>query len=749
MSSVDDEERTGNPDFDALIDLLGTDDPDDEPHAGDQSFAPVANLRTADGRFDFGAIREYFGANPRSPQSVEGQPQPLRLPTLTSQPVDATPEQADPVPHVSLPLPTPHFSPGRSFDQTFRSQTYLESPTPARLPNRLTSSTPPSRAFQSPERPASSLVPAVTTFDPEADAAALKAISPLSLPPAEVSPSPSREEAPSPIPKAGSRPLSRSLIKDEALAKSRPSTAPPDIFSGHKQPPEPAATTTPRPSHTRTSSQTVPWSSLKLPFPEIHFTAAATPSPAKPPTSSPAEATEAEANVPPPVPSPLAPKSKGKSPEFPMRGVGIGVGVGGGTPIVVPMPGGPLDDRDTSTEATTQLPAPLADYRVLADEIRRGFEENRSQASILDSALRDVRDHSSELAAQVAELQTIASHLNDSNPIQPPSPPLNRVPADDSSTMPGMDSNTAEGTSGVSGVDDDGGPGTEPEPEPASFGTWTSLDDDEMLAHAGAMVNDLHAHHHRQGAADVDNSFTDIDPLAEDTQTATQLPRFPSGVPLPSGTHSQSQQQPEHEPEPDTPQTASTSRAFGGVGDTTPMDEIELMSGHEARRTLRALLTALGLLPSLESSEQPIHEQLLSSVSSHHNNSTSTNSAAPSENQTRSELARPQSLEDVLRALEFVRSMDHLVWRGHRSQQQREGGVFGEKSVDSLKDRIQLWERAMRNPQVVPRIGVPSLRNNSGGVRIQTGQLRTSFGPGPSTSRSTRRERLHEDEHRY
>ncbi|KAG8891315.1 hypothetical protein FRC00_013920, partial [Tulasnella sp. 408] len=518
MSTVDDEDQTRNTDFEALIDLLGTDDPDDEPQAGEPSFAPVANLRMPDGRFDFGAIRDFFGANPRSPQSVEGQPQPLKLPTITAQPVDATPEQADPVPHVSLPLPTPHFSPGRSFDQTFRSQTYLDSPTPARQPNPLTASTPTTGAFQSPNRPASRLVPAVTTFDPEADAAALKTISPLSLPPAEVSPSPSQEELPASLP--GSRPLSRSLLKDEALAKSRPSTAPPDIFSGHKIPPDPETTVTPRPAHTRTSSQTVPWSSLKLPFPEIHFTAAATPSPAKPPTSSAAEVQEAEANVPPPIPSPLAPKSKGKSPEFPLRGVG------GGTPIVVPMPGGPLDDRDSSVEASTQLPEPLADYRVIADEIRRGFEENRTQASLLDSALRDVRDQSSELAAQVAELQTIASHLNDSNPVQAPSPPLQRVPADDSSTMPGMDSNTAEGTSGVSGAEDDGGPGPEHEPEPASFGTWTSLDDDEMLAHAGAMAS---AHHQEGAAADVDNSFTDIDPLAEDTQTATQLPRFPSG----------------------------------------------------------------------------------------------------------------------------------------------------------------------------------------------------------------------------
>lgn len=68
MSSVGDEEQTENPDFEALIDLLGTDDPDDEPQAGEQSFAPIANLRQADGRFDFSAIRDFFGVNLRSPQ---------------------------------------------------------------------------------------------------------------------------------------------------------------------------------------------------------------------------------------------------------------------------------------------------------------------------------------------------------------------------------------------------------------------------------------------------------------------------------------------------------------------------------------------------------------------------------------------------------------------------------------------------------------------------------------------------------
>ncbi|KAG9000571.1 hypothetical protein FRB90_011788, partial [Tulasnella sp. 427] len=86
------EDGEGNAEFEALIELLGTDDPDDEPEAGDMSLAPVANLRHADGRFDFSAIREFFGANPRSPQSVDGQLQPMSLQELLSQPAEATPE---------------------------------------------------------------------------------------------------------------------------------------------------------------------------------------------------------------------------------------------------------------------------------------------------------------------------------------------------------------------------------------------------------------------------------------------------------------------------------------------------------------------------------------------------------------------------------------------------------------------------------------------------------------------------------
>lgn len=67
---MDGDDQTANADFEALIDLLGTDDPDDEPQAAAETtaFEPAANLRLPDGRFDFGAIRNYFGASLRSPQ---------------------------------------------------------------------------------------------------------------------------------------------------------------------------------------------------------------------------------------------------------------------------------------------------------------------------------------------------------------------------------------------------------------------------------------------------------------------------------------------------------------------------------------------------------------------------------------------------------------------------------------------------------------------------------------------------------
>ncbi|KAG8977462.1 hypothetical protein FRB90_008792, partial [Tulasnella sp. 427] len=322
----------------------------------------------------------------------------------------------------------------------------------------------------------------------------------------------------------------------------------------------------------------------------------------------------------------------------------------------------------------------------------------------------------------VAELQAVAAHLAGIDA------PISAAVATvgDSTTIPEMDS-------GTSGVTDNGGGGAvevEVEVEPASFRTWTSLDDDEMLAHAGAMASaSSDQHQHRPRA---DNTFTDIDPLEEDTQTATQLPRFQPPPPAADDDH----------PEPNSSlrTSSATPRAESGAGNnsitssTGPMDEIELMSGHEARRTLRALLSALGLLPSLDASDQPIHDQLFAGVIP------PPTTAEP----------QPRSLDDVLRALDFVRSVDQLVWRGHRSAG---GGVFGEKSVQASMDRIELWERAVRNPQVVPRVGgVASNFGGSGGGRVlQTGQLRTSFGPGPSSSRRERPPAREESDkyHRY
>lgn len=71
-------ESSSNVDFEALIDLLGTDDVD-ENEAGPSSapFAPVTNLRRPDGRFDFNRIKTYFEVNARGSSEVS-----LVLPTL-------------------------------------------------------------------------------------------------------------------------------------------------------------------------------------------------------------------------------------------------------------------------------------------------------------------------------------------------------------------------------------------------------------------------------------------------------------------------------------------------------------------------------------------------------------------------------------------------------------------------------------------------------------------------------------------
>jgi hypothetical protein len=64
--------------------------------------------------------------------------------------------------------------------------------------------------------------------------------------------------------------------------------------------------------------------------------------------------------------------------------------------------------------------------------------------------------------------------------------------------------------------------------------------------------------------------------------------------------------------------------------------------------------------------------------------------------------ARPNNLNDIVRAMDFVRRLDLLVWkrsgRTSRGEGTPEANLFSEENVKALEDRIQLWERAVRNP---------------------------------------------------
>lgn len=61
--------------------------------------------------------------------------------------------------------------------------------------------------------------------------------------------------------------------------------------------------------------------------------------------------------------------------------------------------------------------------------------------------------------------------------------------------------------------------------------------------------------------------------------------------------------------------------------------------------------------------------------------------------------ACPASIEEVRDALQLVRDVDELVWR-----RQRFPGavapldVFHENNIIDLRDRVELWERAVRAP---------------------------------------------------
>ncbi|KZT59334.1 hypothetical protein CALCODRAFT_194461 [Calocera cornea HHB12733] len=61
----------------------------------------------------------------------------------------------------------------------------------------------------------------------------------------------------------------------------------------------------------------------------------------------------------------------------------------------------------------------------------------------------------------------------------------------------------------------------------------------------------------------------------------------------------------------------------------------------------------------------------------------------------------PRSLDDVVRAMDFLRSADSLIWKGRRETGRMSGragdSVFAEENVQALRERLGMWERVVRS----------------------------------------------------
>lgn len=108
-------------------------------------------------------------------------------------------------------------------------------------------------------------------------------------------------------------------------------------------------------------------------------------------------------------------------------------------------------------------------------------------------------------------------------------------------------------------------------------------------------------------------------------------------------------------------------------------DEVDALDGDAARAALRNLLASLSLpLSTVSTLASSPPARSAPSVSIH---------------------ANPVSVEEVQGALQLVRDVDELVWR-----RQRFPGavapldVFHENNIIDLRDRLELWERAVRAP---------------------------------------------------
>ncbi|KAG9034825.1 hypothetical protein FRB95_012518 [Tulasnella sp. JGI-2019a] len=110
-----------------------------------------------------------------------------------------------------------------------------------------------------------------------------------------------------------------------------------------------------------------------------------------------------------------------------------------------------------------------------------------------------------------------------------------------------------------------------------------------------------------------------------------------------------------------------------------PMDEIEFLSGSQARRALRSLLAALDVPPILPESfilEPHPNEPSPPPSPVHHVPSTD-----------------PSSIDDVIRALDFVRYVDNVLGSEDNPLTDGRNAVFSEENVKTMADRLMRWEQ--------------------------------------------------------
>ena len=66
----------------------------------------------------------------------------------------------------------------------------------------------------------------------------------------------------------------------------------------------------------------------------------------------------------------------------------------------------------------------------------------------------------------------------------------------------------------------------------------------------------------------------------------------------------------------------------------------------------------------------------------------------PLENDSGSSHDQPRTLGEVKKVVDFLVTMDELVWR--RSEYGANRGVFDSKNISAVEERIRLWEKIAR-----------------------------------------------------